>query len=267
MQAIMNTRRNRAKKNATILIHSQHLGVFFQIFSLSTEFQFSSVQSLRGVQLLMTPWTAACKASLSTPGVYSNSCPSSWWCHPTISSSVVPFSSCLQSFPASQFWPMSQFFASGGQSIGVSASASVLPMNIQDWCSLGWTGWISLQFKGLSRVFSNTTVQMHQFFAAWLSIRFPTLISIHDDGKNHTFDYMDLCWYRVYHYRVHHFAKQGLWRCTTLERTMQIMTTLSPPPWLRPVQWTHLHSHAFCQFLKDLWSHLPGTAHAWDQWS
>ena len=90
--------------------------------------------------------------------VYSNSCPLSQWCHPTISSSVIPFASCLQSFPASGSFPMSQFFASGGQSIGVSASASVLPMNIQDWFPLGWTGWISLLSKGLSRVFSNTTV-------------------------------------------------------------------------------------------------------------
>ena len=97
-----------------------------------------------------------------TPGVYSNSCPLSWWCHPTISSSVIPFSSCLQSFPASGSFPVSQSFASGGQSIGVSASASVLPMNIQDWSPLGWTGRISLQSKGLSRVFSNTTVQKHQ---------------------------------------------------------------------------------------------------------
>ena len=91
-----------------------------------------------------------------TPGVYSNSCPLSRWCHPTISSSVVPFSFCLQSFPASGSFPMSQLFASGGQSIGVSASTSVLPMNIQDWFPLGWTGWISLQSKELSRVFSNT---------------------------------------------------------------------------------------------------------------
>ena len=88
-----------------------------------------------------------------TPGVYSNSCPSSQWCHSTISSSVVPFSSCLQSFPASGSFPMSRFFASGGQSIGVSASASDLSMNIQDWFPLGWTGWISLLFKGLSRLF------------------------------------------------------------------------------------------------------------------
>ena len=105
-----------------------------------------------------------------TPRVYSNSCPLGQWCHPTVSSSVVPFSSCLQSFPASGFFLVSQLFASGGQSIGVSASASVLPMNIQDWFSLGWTGWISLQSKGLSRVFFNTTVQKHQFFDTQLSL-------------------------------------------------------------------------------------------------
>ena len=104
-----------------------------------------------------------------TPRVYSNSCPSSQWCHPTISSSVVPFSSCLHSFPALRSFPMSQFFTSHGQIIGASASASVLPMNTQDWSPLGWTGWISLQSKGLSRVFSNTTVQKHQFFGTQLS--------------------------------------------------------------------------------------------------
>ena len=97
-----------------------------------------------------------------TPGPCSNSCPSSRWCHPTISFSVIPFSSCPHSFPASESFPMSQFFPSGGQSIG--ASASILWMNIQDWFPLGLTGLISLQFKGLSRVFSNTTVQKHQFF-------------------------------------------------------------------------------------------------------
>ena len=96
-----------------------------------------------------------------TPGVHPNPCPLSWWCHPTISSSVVPFSSCLPSFPASGSFQMSQLFVSGGQSIGVSASKSVLPMNTQDWSPLGWTGWISLHAKGLSRVFSNTTVQKH----------------------------------------------------------------------------------------------------------
>ena len=104
-----------------------------------------------------------------TPRVYSNSCPLSQWCHPTISSSVIPFSSFLQSFPASGSFPVSQF-ASGSRSIGVSASASVLPMSIQDWFPLGWTGWISLQSKGLSRVFSNTTVQKHQFVSTQLSL-------------------------------------------------------------------------------------------------
>ena len=104
-----------------------------------------------------------------TPGVYLNSCPLSQWCHPAISSSVVPFSSCPQSLPASGSFPISQLFAWGGQSIGVSASTSVLPMNTQDWSPLGWTGWISLQSKGLLRVFSNITVQKHQFFSAQLS--------------------------------------------------------------------------------------------------
>ena len=104
-----------------------------------------------------------------TPGDYSNSCPSSRWCHPAISSSVVPFSSCPQSLPASGSFPISQLFTRAGQSIGVSASASVLPMNTQDWSPLGWTGWTSLQSKGHSRVFSNTTVQKHQFFGTLLS--------------------------------------------------------------------------------------------------
>ena len=128
----------------------------------------SSIQSLSCVWLFETPWTAARQASLSITNSQSllKSCPLSQWCHPTISSSVIPFS-CLQSFPASGSSQMSQPFlsASGGQSIGVSASTSVLPMNTQDWFPLGWTGWISLQSKGLSRVFSNTTVQKHQFFS------------------------------------------------------------------------------------------------------
>ena len=116
------------------------------------------------------------------PRAYSNSCPLSQWCHPTISSSVIPFSSCTQSFPASGSTQMSQLFAWGGQRIGVSASASVLPMNTQDWSPLGWTGWISLQSKGLSRVFSNTTVQKHQFLV--LSFLYsPTLTAIHDHRK------------------------------------------------------------------------------------
>ena len=129
---------------------------------------------------------------LPSPGVCSDWCPLSWWCHPTITSSVVPFS-CLQSFPASGSFPMSQFFASGSQSIGVSASASVFPMNIQDWFPLRWTGWISLQFKGLSRVFSNTTVQKHQFFSAQLSSQSNSLIHTWPQEKPYL-DYMGLCW-------------------------------------------------------------------------
>ena len=105
-----------------------------------------------------------------TPRVRPNSCPLSQWCHPTVSSSVIPFSSCPESFPAAGSFQMSQLFPSGGQSIGVSASTSVLPMDTQDWSPLGWTGWFSLQSKGLSRVFSNTTVQKHQFFGAQLSL-------------------------------------------------------------------------------------------------
>ena len=121
-----------------------------------------------------------------TPGVHSKSCTLSAWCHPIMASSVVLFSSCLQSFPTSGFFPMSQFFTSGSQSTGVSASTSVLSMNTEDWFPLGWTGWISLQSKGLSRVFSNTTVQKNKFFGAQLYG--PTLTSIHDYCKNHSFD-------------------------------------------------------------------------------
>ena len=105
-----------------------------------------------------------------TEGAYSNSCPLSRWCYQTISSSVVPFSSCIQSFPASASFPINQFFTSGGQSIGVSASAFILPMNIQNWFLLGWTGWNLLQSNGLSRVFSNTIVQKHQYFGVQLSL-------------------------------------------------------------------------------------------------
>ena len=152
------------------------------------KYQFSSVtQSCPTLQRASPP----CPSS-PTPGVYSNSCPSSRWCHPAISSSVGPFS-CPQFLPASGYFPMSQLFARGGQSIGVSASASVLPMNTQDLSPLGWTRWISLQSKGLSRVFSNTTVQKHQFFGTQL-FHSPTLTSIHDHWKNHNLDYMDLCW-------------------------------------------------------------------------
>ena len=138
-------------------------------FMISKKF-LSSVQSLSCIQLFETPWTAAQQASLSITSSwsYSNSCPSNWWCLPTILSSTIPFFSHLQSFPASRSFQMSPFFTSGGQSIG--ASASVLPMNIQDWFPLGWTVWISLQSKELSRVFSNTTVQKHQFFGTQLSL-------------------------------------------------------------------------------------------------
>ena len=126
-------------------------------------------------------------------GTCSNSCPLSRWCNPTTSSSVVPFSSCLQSFPASGSFPVSQFFTSGGQSIGASASASILPMNIQGWFPLGLTGLISLQFRGLSRVFSSTTTRKHQFFNAQ-PFYSPTVTSIHGYWKNHSFDCTDFCW-------------------------------------------------------------------------
>ena len=129
--------------------------------------QFSSVQSLSRVWLSVTHGLQHTRhpCPSPTPAACWNSCPLSWWCHPTISSSVVPFSR-LQSFPASGSYQMSQLFASGGQNIGLSASTSVLPMNTQDWSPLRWTGCISLQSKGLSRVFSNTTVQKHQFFGS-----------------------------------------------------------------------------------------------------
>ena len=131
--------------------------------------QFSSVQSdsLRPHE----SQHARPPCSSPTPRVHSDSCPSSLWCHPAISSSVVPFSSCPQSLPASESFPMSQLFAWGGQSTGVSALASSLPKNTQGWSPSEWTGWISLQFKGLSRVFSNTTVQKHQFFCVQLSLK------------------------------------------------------------------------------------------------
>ena len=158
-------------------------------------FQFSSVQFSRSVVFDSLRSHESQHARLPCPSqaprASLNSRPLSWWCHQTISSSVIPFSSCLQSCPASGSFPMSQFFASGGQSTGVSATASVLPMNIQDWFPLGLTGLI-LQSKGLSKVFSNTTVQKHQFFGAQLSLCSNS--HIHDYWKNHSFDYRDLCW-------------------------------------------------------------------------
>ena len=147
----------------------------FQFIQLSVMFDSSR---LHGLQNTRPPCPSP------TPGVYSDSCPLNRWCHSPISSSVVPFSSCLQYFPASGSFLMSQFFASGGQSTGVSASTSVLPMNIQDWFSLGWTGWIALQSKELSRVLSSTTVQKDQFFGTQLY----SLTSIRDYWKNHSLD-------------------------------------------------------------------------------
>ena len=152
-----------------------HLYLYFWLHSITTEFilsfQFSSIQSLSCVWHLQPHESQYTRPPClsTTPGVHPNSCPPSQWCHPAISSSVVPFSSFPQPLPASRSFSMSQLFAWGGQSIAVSASASVLPMNTQDWSPLGWTGWISLQSKGLSRVFSNTTIQKHQFFSTQLS--------------------------------------------------------------------------------------------------
>ena len=142
-------------------------GTIFQVSD-----QIRSNQSLSRVWLFATPWIAARQASLpiANSRVHPNPFPLSRWGHPTISSSVTPFSFCPQSLPASGSFQMSQLFASGGQSIGVAASTSVLPMNTQDWSPLGWTGSTSLQSKGLSRVFSNTTVKKHQFFSTQLSL-------------------------------------------------------------------------------------------------
>ena len=156
------------------------LGIYFKHDKNQNKYwhiQFSSIQSYSTQTYSVMPnclWPhepqhARPPCPSPTPRGYPNSSPSSQWCHPTISSSVVPFSSCPQSLPASGSFPMSQLFASGSQSIGVSGSASVPPMNTQDWSPLEWAGWISLQSKGLSRVFSNTTVQKHQFFGAQLS--------------------------------------------------------------------------------------------------
>ena len=153
-------------KNSCFLLH-----MVSENRLLYTDIQFSSVQLLSHVPNPMG-WLqhARLPCPSPTPRVCSNSCPLSWWCHPTISSSVISFSSHLQSFPASGSFQMSRLFTSSGQSIGVSASTPVLPKNIQDWFPFGWTSWISLQSKGLSRVFSNTTVQKHQFFGTQLSL-------------------------------------------------------------------------------------------------
>ena len=149
----------------------------------------ASVQSLSRVWLFVTPWIAACQASRSVTNSWSSPklIPLSQWCHPAISSSVVPFSSCSQSLPASESFPISHLFAWSGQSTGVSASASVFPTNIQDRFPLGWTGWISLQSKGLSRIFSNTTVQSINY-SVLSFLHSPSLTSIHDYWKNHSLD-------------------------------------------------------------------------------
>ena len=146
--------------------------------------QFSSVQLLSHVELFATPWIAACQASLSIT-ISRSSCPLSRWCHPAILSSVIPFSSCLQSLPASGAFPMSQLFAWGGQSIGVSVLASILPMNTQDWSHLEWTGWIFLQ----SSPESSPTSQFKSINSSVLSfLHSTTLTSIHDHWKNHSLD-------------------------------------------------------------------------------
>ena len=145
-----------------LLLITDYVRFFVFQFSRSVMFNFLWPHGLQHTRLPCPSPTA---------GVCPNSCPLSWWCHPTISSSVIPFSSCPQSSPTSGSFQMSQLFTSGGQSIRVSASASVLPMDTQDWSPFGWTGWITLQSKGLSRVFSNTTVQKHQFFGAQLSLQ------------------------------------------------------------------------------------------------
>ena len=148
--------------------------VCLQVWLIHYNFNLSSVQfSCSVVSNSLQPHElqhARPPCTSPTLRVHPHPCPSSSWCHPAILFSVVPFSSCPQSFPASQSFPMSQLFASGGQSIGDSASTSVLPMNTQDWSPLGWTGWISLESKGLSRIFSNTTVQKHQFFSTQFSL-------------------------------------------------------------------------------------------------
>ena len=153
------------------------------MFSCSVIFDSLWLYGLQHARLpCLSPFPRAC----------SDSCPLSRWCHPTVLSSVAPFSSCLLYFPTSGSFPVSQLFASSGQTIGVSASSSVLPMNIQDWFPLGLTGLILLS-KGLSRAFSNTTVQKHQFFGAQLSLC-PTLTSIPDYWKKYSFENTDFCW-------------------------------------------------------------------------
>ena len=165
--------------------HAKHL--YPWDFPGQSSVQFSSVAQL--CSTLWDPMNCTHQDSLSITNCrgFLKLMSTDWWQHPAISSSVLPFSSCLQSFHASRSFQMSQLFSSGGQSIGVSASTSILPMNTQDWSPLGWTGWVSLQSKGVSRVFSKTTVQKHQYSV--LSFLYsPTLTSIYDYWKNHSLD-------------------------------------------------------------------------------
>ena len=173
------------------------LFISHQVYGILFQFQFSHSVVSDSMQLHELQHTRPPCPS-RTPGVHPNPCPLSQWCHPTILSSVVPFSSCPQSFPVSGSFQMSQFFTSGGQSIGVSASTSVLPMNIQDWFPLGWTDWISLQSRDSQE--SSPTTQFKSINSSALSFLYsPAITSIHDYWKNHSFDYLtiwilDLCW-------------------------------------------------------------------------
>ena len=187
-----------------ILIHIHQFFCFCYLCKLFLDFIYKKKKIIRLVQFSCSVVSNSLRphglqharphCPSPTPGVYSNSCPSSQWCHPTISSSVVPFSSCLQSFQASGSFQMSQLFASGGQSIEVSASTSVLAVNTQDWSPLGWTDWISLKSKGFSRVFSFEPQFKSINFLVLSFLYSPTLQSIHDHWKNHSLDQMDLCW-------------------------------------------------------------------------
>ena len=197
-------------------------------------YQIRSDQSLSCVRLFVTPWIAARQASLSspTPRVHSDSCPSSQWCHPAISSSVVLFSSCPQSLPASESFQVSQLFTWGGQSTGVSALASFLPNKSQGWSPSEWTGWISLQSKGLSKVFSNTTVQKHQFFSAQISSQSNSQ-SIHD--------HWSICLLIILFYYA--LLLPFLLRMSALNLNAVFMSMLSV---FFPRLFSYFMSHSFC---------------------
>ena len=183
VKCLKNIKHKNWLRRITILVHPYN-GILSSVQSVSQSVVSDSLLPHES-QHAMLPCPSP------TPRVYPNSRPPSWWCHPAMWSSVVHFSSCPQSLPASGSFPMSQLFAWGGQSIGVSASTSVLPMNTQDWSPLGYTGWISLQSKGLSRVFSNRSFEpQFKSINSWaLSfLHSPTLTSIHDHWKNHSLD-------------------------------------------------------------------------------